>query len=149
VFFSFRIMVAIGMLMIAIGLAGAWLWWRGRLFDTRWFLRPVGYTWPLGFIAILAGWMVTEIGRQPWVVYGVLRTSQATSPVLTSSVAISLALFVLVYCVVFGVGVLYIRRLLQKGPVPVAHGPDAALPNRPLSAAQRAARAALAAEDAP
>ena len=68
VFFSFRIMVAIGLLMIAIGLAGAWLWWRGRLFDARWFLKPVGYTWSLGFIAILAGWMVTEIGRQPWVV---------------------------------------------------------------------------------
>jgi cytochrome d ubiquinol oxidase subunit I len=144
VFFSFRIMVAIGMLMIAIGFVGAWLWWRGRLFDTRWFLKPVGYTWSFGFIAILAGWMVTEIGRQPWLVHGVLRTAQATSPVLTSTVAISLALFVLVYCVVFGVGVLYIRRLLQKGPTPTAHGPDQALPSRPLSAAQLAAREALA-----
>jgi cytochrome d ubiquinol oxidase subunit I len=75
----------------------------------------------------------------------VLRTAEATSPVLTSSVAVSLALFVGVYCVVFGMGVLYIRRLLQKGPVPVAHGPDdGALPNRPLAAAQRAAREALA-----
>jgi cytochrome d ubiquinol oxidase subunit I len=140
-------MVAIGLLMIAIGLTGAWLWWRGRLFDARWFLRPVGYTWSLGFIAILAGWMVTEIGRQPWVVYGVLRTAQATSPILTSTVAISLALFVLVYCVVFGVGVLYIRRLLQKGPTPTAHAPDSSLPNRPLAAAQRAAREALAKVD--
>jgi len=148
VFFSFRIMVGIGLAMIAIGLVGAWLWWRGRLFDTRWFLKPVGYTWSLGFIAILAGWMVTEIGRQPWVVHGVLRTAEATSPVLTSTVAISLALFVLVYCVVFGMGVLYIRRLLQKGPTPAAHGPDGALPSRPLAAAQRAAREALA-EGAP
>jgi cytochrome d ubiquinol oxidase subunit I len=137
-------MVAIGLAMIAIGFVGAWLWWRGRLFEARWFLKPVGYTWSLGFIAILAGWMVTEIGRQPWVVHGVLRTAEATSPVLTSTVAISLALFVLVYCVVFGMGVLYIRRLLQKGPTPTAHGPDEALPNRPLSAAQRAAREALA-----
>jgi cytochrome d ubiquinol oxidase subunit I len=145
VFFSFRIMVGIGMAMIAIGLVGAWLWWRGRLFDARWYLRPVGYTWWFGFVAILAGWMVTEIGRQPWVIHGVLRTGEATSPVLTSSVAVSLALFVGVYCVVFGMGVLYIRRLLQKGPVPVAHGPDdGALPNRPLAAAQRAAREALA-----
>ena len=144
VFFSFRIMVAIGLLMIAIGFVGAWLWWRGRLFDTRWFLKPVGYTWSLGFIAILAGWMVTEIGRQPWVVYGVLRTAQATSPILTSTVAISLALFVFVYCVVFGMGVLYIRRLLQKGPTPTTHEPDQSLPNRPLAAAQRAAREALA-----
>ena len=144
VFFSFRIMVGIGLMMIAIGLLGAWLWWRGRLFDSRWFLRPVGYTWSFGFIAILAGWMVTEIGRQPWVIYGVLRTSQATSPILTSMVAISLALFVLVYCVVFGVGVLYIRRMLQKGPTPTVHAPDQALPSRPLAAAQRAAREALA-----
>jgi len=143
VFFSFRIMVAIGMLMIAIGLVGAWLWWRGRLFEARWFLQPVGYTWSLGFIAILAGWMVTEIGRQPWLVHGVLRTAHGVSPVLTSTVAISLALFVLVYCVVFGVGVLYIRRLLQKGPTPISHAPDQALPSRPLSAAQQAAREAL------
>ena len=143
VFWSFRIMVAGGMLMIAIGLVGAWLWWRGRLFDSHWYLRPVGYTWWLGFISILAGWMVTEIGRQPWVVHGVLRTAQATSPVLTSTVATSLALFVLVYCVVFSVGVLYIRRLLQKGPTPISHAPGEALPSRPLSAAQQATREAL------
>ena len=149
VFFAFRVMVGIGLLMIAIGLVGAWLWWRGRLFDTRWFLRPVGYAWSLGFLAILAGWMVTEIGRQPWLVHGVLRTAQATSPVLTSTVAISLALFVCVYCVVFGTGVLYIRRLLQKGPAPVPHDPASALPNRPLSAAQQATRDALASGGAP
>jgi cytochrome bd ubiquinol oxidase subunit I len=144
VFWSFRLMVAIGMAMIAIGLIGAWLWWRGRLFESRWYLKPVGYTWSFGFIAILAGWMVTEIGRQPWVVHGVLRTRDATSPILTANVAISLALFVLVYSVVFSVGALYIRRLLQKGPTPTSHAPDEALPNRPLSAAQKSAREALA-----
>ena len=149
VFFSFRLMVGIGLVMILIGLVGAWLWWRGRLFDARWYLKPVGYGWSLGFIAILAGWMVTEIGRQPWVVQGVLRTAQATSPVLTANVAVSLALFVLVYCVVFGVGVLYIRRLLQKGPAPASHAADAGLPNRPLSAAREAAREALAGGGAP
>jgi cytochrome d ubiquinol oxidase subunit I len=74
----------------------------------------------------------------------VLRTADATSPVLASTVAISLALFVFVYCVVFGVGVLYIRRLLQKGPTPTAHAPDPSLPNRPLAAAQQAAREAMA-----
>jgi len=146
VFVSFRIMVGIGMIMIALGLVGAWLWWRGRLFDTRWYLKAAGQAWSLGFIAILAGWMVTEIGRQPWLVHGVLRTAQATSPVLTSTVAVSLALFVLVYCVVFGVGVLYIRRMLQKGPTPTLHAPEPALPSRLLSAAQRAAREALAGE---
>ena len=144
VFVSFRIMVGIGMVMIALGLAGAWLWWRGRLFDTRWYLKAAGLSWSLGFIAILAGWMVTEIGRQPWLVHGVLRTAQATSPVLTSTVAVSLALFVLVYCVVFGVGVLYIRRMLQKGPTPKLHAAEPALPSRPLSAAQRAAHEVMA-----
>jgi cytochrome d ubiquinol oxidase subunit I len=144
VFWSFRVMVAVGMAMIAIGLVGAWLWWRGRLFEARWYLRPVGYTWPFGFIAILAGWMVTEIGRQPWVVQGLLRTAEATSPVLGAKVAVSLAMFVVVYCVVFGVGVLYIRRLLQKGPTPAAQAPGEALPNRPLGAAQEAAREAIA-----
>jgi cytochrome d ubiquinol oxidase subunit I len=147
VFVSFRIMVGIGMLMIGIGLAGAWLWWRGKLFDTRWYLQAVGQCWSLGFLAILAGWMVTEIGRQPWLVYGVLRTAQATSPVLTSTVAVSLALFVLVYCVVFSVGVLYIRRMLQKGPTPKLHAPEPALPSRPLSGAERAVREALAGGD--
>jgi cytochrome d ubiquinol oxidase subunit I len=143
VFWTFRLMVGIGVLMMAIGLVGAWLWWRGRLFDARWYLAPVGYTWPLGFVAIIAGWMVTEIGRQPWLVHGVLRTAQATSPVAISTVAVSLALFVLVYCVVFSVGVLYVRRLLQKGPTPVSHAPEEALPSRPLAAAQRAAHEAI------
>ncbi len=144
VFWSFRLMVAIGLAMIAIGLAGAWLWWRGRLFDARGFLRPVGHAWPLGFIAILAGWMVTEIGRQPWVVQGVLRTAEATSPVVGAKVAVSLALFVTVYSVVFSVGVLYIRRLLQKGPTPISRAPAETLPSRPLGAAQDAAREAMA-----
>lgn len=136
VFFAFRLMLAIGFVMIAIGLIGAFLWWRKRLFTAGWFLKPVGYCWPLGFIAILAGWMVTEIGRQPWVAYGILRTKDAVSPVAASSVAISLALFVLVYGVVFSIGVLYVYRMLRKGPAPLPpeiHG----VPNRPLSAAQK------------
>jgi cytochrome d ubiquinol oxidase subunit I len=136
VFFAFRLMLAIGFAMIAIGLIGSVLWWRKRLFEADWFLRPVGYCWPLGFIAILSGWMVTEIGRQPWIAYGILRTKDAVSPVAASSVAISLALFVLVYGIVFSIGVLYVYRMLRKGPAPVPqeiHG----VPNRPLSAAQK------------
>jgi cytochrome d ubiquinol oxidase subunit I len=135
VFFMFRVMVGIGFLLIAIGLTGMYLWWRKRLFHTEWFLKPLGYCWPLGFMAILAGWMVTEIGRQPWVAYGILRTADATSPVTASVVAISLALFVLVYCVVFSIGVLYIARMLRKGPQIAPIEPQA-LPNRPLSAGQ-------------
>lgn len=139
VFFMFRLMAGIGMLLIAIGAIGAFLWWRKTLFTAHWFLRVAGQCWPLGFIALLAGWMVTEIGRQPWVVYGVLRTADATSPVAASTVALSLLLFVLVYCVVFSIGILYIYRMLMKGPKPVAEArpqETQPLPNRPLSAAQ-------------
>lgn len=135
VFIMFRVMVGIGLLLIAIGLTGVFLWWRKRLFTTRWFLYPLQYCWPLGFIAILAGWMVTEIGRQPWVAYGILRTAEATSPVAASTVAVSLLLFVLVYCVVFSIGVLYIYKMLGKGPKQIAPQPES-MPNRPLSAGQ-------------
>jgi cytochrome d ubiquinol oxidase subunit I len=135
IFIMFRVMVGIGLLLIAIGLTGVFLWWRKRLFATRWFLYPLRYCWPLGFIAILAGWMVTEIGRQPWVAYGILRTADATSPVAASTVAVSLLLFVLVYCVVFSIGILYIYKMLGKGPKQIAPQPES-MPNRPLSAGQ-------------
>jgi cytochrome d ubiquinol oxidase subunit I len=141
VFFMFRVMVGIGLLLIAIGAIGALLWWRKRLFQTGWFLKPVRYCWPLGFIAILAGWMVTEIGRQPWIAYGILRTADASSPVAAATVAASLALFVLVYCTVFSIGILYIRKMIRKGPaVAATPEPDDGLPNRPLSAAQNASK---------
>jgi cytochrome d ubiquinol oxidase subunit I len=134
VFFSFRLMVGLGFLMIAIGITGVILWWRKRLFEATWFLKPLTYCWPLGFIALLAGWMVTEIGRQPWIAYGVLRTSDAVSPVTAASVATSLVLFILVYCVVFSIGIRYINQMINKGPKDTAGAPEA-LPNRPLSAA--------------
>ena len=132
VFFSFRLMLAIGLLMIAIGAVGALLWWRGKLFGAHRYLAFVARCWPLGFIAILAGWMVTEIGRQPWVAYGLLRTADAVSPVSASTVASSLALFVLVYVVVFTTGILYVYRMLAKGPKGIPESVHA-LPNRPLS----------------
>lgn len=141
VFFSFRLMVGLGFLMVAIGLIGVFLWWRGKLYDARWFLKPLTYSWPLGFIALLAGWMVTEIGRQPWIAYGVLRTADAVSPVTAASVATSLVLFVLVYFVVFSIGIWYISRMIDKGPQYVRADPEA-LPNRPLSAAQQTTKAA-------
>jgi cytochrome bd ubiquinol oxidase subunit I len=81
VFFGFRIMLAIGLFMIAAALYGAWLIGRGRLFETRWYLRVVAKTWWTGFVAVIAGWVVTESGRQPWVVHGVLRTADARAPV--------------------------------------------------------------------
>jgi cytochrome d ubiquinol oxidase subunit I len=139
VFFSFRLMVALGTAMIALGLVGAWLWQRGRVFDTRWYLQLAAHSWWMGFVAILAGWMVTEIGRQPWIAWGILRTRDAASPVAAEAVALSLALIVATYTVVFSIGIWYIRKLIQKGPVPALLEPPAGVPNRPLSAAQRAA----------
>lgn len=143
VFFAFRVMVGLGVLMIGIGAVGAFLWWRGRLFETQWYLKALTYTWPMGFIAILAGWWVTETGRQPYVVHGILRTVDAVSPVAFGAVLTSLILFVLIYTSVFSMGILYINRLINKGPS--GHGDDTpdALPSRPLSTAQEAVQEAL------
>jgi len=143
VFFAFRIMVGLGFVMIAIGLVGAWLWLRGALFDARWYLRPVRYVWSFGFIAILAGWLVTETGRQPWIATNILRTIDAASPVAYSSVLITLILFVVIYVSVFSMGIYYINRLIERGPVGPAIEPQGALPSRPLSAASDAARDAI------
>jgi cytochrome d ubiquinol oxidase subunit I len=143
IFFAFRLMVGIGLALIAIGLVGAVLWWRGSLFTTRWYLHIVARAWWLGFIAILAGWLTTESGRQPYVAYGILRTDHALSPVSAATVATSLTLFVLVYCLLFSIGIYYIHRLIWSGPkgeavnpVPLPEG----LPNRPLSLGEAPAR---------
>lgn len=143
VFFAFRVMVGIGMLMIGIGIFGAYLWLRGRLFERGWYLWAVSYSWPLGFIAILAGWWVTETGRQPYLVYGVLRTADAVSPVSFWPVLTSLVLFVIVYTVVFSMGTLLINKLIEKGPEGAAVEEEGGLPSRPLSAAEEGAREAL------
>ena len=116
VFWSFRIMIGIGMLMIATGLLALVLYFRKRLFDTTWFQYWCMALTPAGFIAVLAGWFVTEIGRQPYVVYGLLKTADATSPVSASPIAISLLAFVVVYGLVFGAGSYYILKLIAKGP---------------------------------
>jgi cytochrome bd ubiquinol oxidase subunit I len=143
VFVAFRLMVGLGVLMITIGMVGAWLWLRGRLFETQWYLRTVQYAWPLGFLAILAGWYVTEMGRQPWVAYGILRTADASSPVAFSAVLFGLILFVLVYGVVFSMGIYYINRLINHGPSGAAAEAPDALPSRPLMAANEAAGEAM------
>jgi cytochrome bd ubiquinol oxidase subunit I len=143
IFFAFRLMVAIGVTLIAMGLTGAVLWWRKKLFTTNWYLHIVARTWPLGFIAILAGWLTTESGRQPYIAYGILRTADALSPVSPATVATSLVLFVLVYCVVFSIGIYYIHKLIWSGPKGAALKPTTlpeGLPNRPLSVADLATR---------
>ena len=116
VFWSFRIMVGIGMLMILTGVMALVLHLRKRLFTTPWFQYWCMALTPSGFIAVLAGWFVTEIGRQPYIIYGVMRTAEAASPVGSHPIALSLAAFVVTYGVVFGAGVYYIARLIAKGP---------------------------------
>jgi len=116
VFWSFRIMVGIGMLMILTGVMALVLHLRKRLFTTPWFQYWCMALTPSGFIAVLAGWFVTEIGRQPYIIYGVMRTAEAASPVGSQPIALSLAAFIVTYGVVFGAGVYYIARLIAKGP---------------------------------
>ena len=116
VFWCFRIMVGLGLLMVALGLASAVQFVRGRLFESGWLHLCWIAMMPSGFVALLAGWFVTEIGRQPWVVYGVLRTAEAASPAVTGpQVAWSLLAFVVLYTAVFGAGSYYILRLIGQG----------------------------------
>jgi cytochrome d ubiquinol oxidase subunit I len=142
VFFAFRLMVGIGLILIALGLTGAMLWARKRLFTTGWYLHVATYCWPLGFIAILAGWLTTETGRQPYLAYGILRTDQSLSPVSSSTVATSLTAFVLVYCVVFSIGIYFIRKLITDGPKGAAEMPPEAQGSRPLAVVGEASREA-------
>ena len=117
-----------------------WLWWRGRLFATRWYLWPAQHAWWIGFVAVICGWIVTETGRQPWVAYGVLRTADAVSPVAANTVATTLVLFVLVYGVVFAMGIYYINRLIARGPNGAAIEP-AGTATRSAAAVRRGAGA--------
>jgi cytochrome d ubiquinol oxidase subunit I len=115
-FWAFRIMVGLGMAMIGLGLWGAWLWWRGTLDGSSLFQRFAVLMGPSGFVAVLAGWVAAEVGRQPWVVYGALRTAEAVSPVAAGQVGASLLVFMIVYAIVFTAGALYILRLMARGP---------------------------------
>jgi len=116
VFWAFRIMVGLGVLMLTTGIIAIVLYFKKRLFDSRWFQYWCMALTPAGFITVLAGWFVTEVGRQPWIVQGLMRTQDATSPVIGTSIAISLAAFVIVYVFVFGAGSYYILRLIGNGP---------------------------------
>ncbi len=141
VFWSFRVMVGLGMLMLVLGLASAWLRWRGSFYQHRWFLRFASWMGPSGLIAILAGWYTTEIGRQPWVVYGVMRTKDAVSNHSAPVLSATLIAFIVMYFAVFGTGVSYMLKLIAKGPAesddtqPPHEAGQSARPARPLSAA--------------
>ena len=135
VFFAFRVMIGLGLFMIAAALFGAFLWWRGSLFETRWYLKIMAQCWWVGFIAVLAGWVTTEVGRQPWVVQGILRTADASSPVPGESVALTLALFIIAYGVVFSFGIYYINRLIARGMGEPVGEAGEHFPTNPISAA--------------
>ena len=124
VFWSFRIMVGLGVLMILMAVLGAWLRKTDKFYDSVWLHRFALYMGPSGFIALLAGWFTTEVGRQPWVVYGVLRTKDTLSPVSAEQVGLTLIIFVMVYFIVFGVGIFYMLKLMRKGPEFKHSGPN-------------------------
>ena len=118
VFYAFRIMVGLGMAMLLLTLASLWAWKRKTLFTSRWLLDGWRLLAPSGFIALLAGWYVVEIGRQPYVVYGLLRTADAVSPnIVAAAVLSSLIVYAAAYAFVFGAGIWYLQKLLRKGPV--------------------------------
>lgn len=120
-FFAFRIMVGIGLLMLVVVLVGTAMRVRGRLFENRTFLRLCTWVAPLGFVAVLAGWTTTEVGRQPWTVYGLLRTADSVSPSLTGTdVLLSLAGYMVAYLIMFPAGLLLMARIVRKGPETVA-----------------------------
>jgi len=116
VFYSFRIMVGLGLVMTGIGLWSFVQRLRGRLYDTPNLLRMARLFAPAGIVAMLCGWVVTEVGRQPYTVYGLLRTADSVSPVELPAVAGSLGVFVIVYTAVFGVGVFYLLKLMREDP---------------------------------
>lgn len=117
IFWSFRVMVGLGMLMVTLSLLALWLRKRGKLYDSAWFHQFALFMGPMGYVALLAGWVTTEVGRQPWVVYGVLRTKDGLSHTVSADqVGLTLIIFVLVYMIVFGSGIYYMLRLLKQGP---------------------------------
>jgi cytochrome d ubiquinol oxidase subunit I len=143
VFWTFRLMVGLGALMLLLGLWGAWARWRNQLYKSKRLLRFVLLMGPSGLVAILAGWLTTEIGRQPWVVYGVMRTNDAVSNHSALALTTTLAVFIVMYFAVFGTGISYMIKLIARGPEEL--GPNGAQteaegalrrrPARPLSAA--------------
>ncbi|ABI57387.1 cytochrome ubiquinol oxidase subunit I [Alkalilimnicola ehrlichii MLHE-1] len=138
VFWAFRIMVGIGLLMIVMALVGAWKQWRGTLWESEKLLRGFSWMIPAPFLAVLSGWFVTEVGRMPWVVHGIMRYEEAVSPSLTGGMALfSLIGYVAVYAVVFSAGVYYVTRVVRKGPeaIEVETPSEGGHPKRPMSAA--------------
>ena len=122
VFWSFRIMIAIGFAMLGVGIWALWRRWKKSLYTDRWLQRTAVLMAPAGFVAVLAGWITTEVGRQPFTVYGLLRTSDSLAPVAAPAVATSLLAFIIVYFFVFGAGTFYLLRMMNKKPGTIKMG---------------------------
>ena len=134
-FFAFRVMVGCGLIMLALAWLGSYLSLKGRIENNRPLLWLTFVSFPLPFIAILTGWFTAEVGRQPWTVYGLLRTADAVTPFLTTrAAAISLIVYCAVYSFIFAFGIVFIYRLLRAGPVVQRILPSStATPKRPMS----------------
>lgn len=115
-FFSFRVMVGLGFLMLGVGLWSLWQRYQHKLYEDQWLHRVVIIMGPSGFLAVLAGWYTTETGRQPFTIYGLMRTADSISPVDAPAVGASLIAFIIVYFFVFGAGVFYLFRLMRRTP---------------------------------
>jgi cytochrome d ubiquinol oxidase subunit I len=135
-FFAFRLMVGIGLLMLALVALSWWLRLKGDLYDSPWFLKACIAVAPLGFIAVLAGWTTTEVGRQPWIVYGLMRTADSVPPSLTGAdVLASLLGYMAVYLIIFPAGFFVMWRIARKGPAAAeAYAPiESGRPSRPIT----------------
>jgi cytochrome bd ubiquinol oxidase subunit I len=140
-FFAFRIMVGMGLIMVAVSWFGTLLRMLGRLETTRWFLWAALLSFPSGFVAVLAGWFTAEVGRQPWVIYGLLRTKEAVTPsITTNDVMLSLIGYIAVYAVIYSFGLYYIYRLLRDGPADELTRPDTLTPAQPITVALQSNR---------
>jgi cytochrome d ubiquinol oxidase subunit I len=129
-FWSFRIMVGLGLLMVAMGLWSLGARLRGRLYESHWLHRLALLMGPAGIVAVLAGWTTTEVGRQPYTIFGLLRTAESASPLAYPAVAASLTAFVIVYFFVFGMGIWFILKLMGHEPHPGESGPSRGSPTR-------------------
>jgi cytochrome d ubiquinol oxidase subunit I len=145
-FWSFRVMVGLGLLILALGLTSLWMRWRGTLYQSRLLHVFAMVMGPAGFIAVLAGWITTETGRQPFTVFGLLRTADSASPLAAPAVASSLIAFAIGYFTVFAAGAVYILRLMAIPPKQGEEGPRGDMPAR---AAGITPASGVAAEGAP
>jgi cytochrome d ubiquinol oxidase subunit I len=116
VFYSFKLMLIIGMTMFTLAVISLWLRWHGRLYSARWFLRALVVMTPSGVVATLGGWYTAEIGRQPWVITGLMRTADAVSPVPATTLLSTLIAFACVYAVFIGAFLVFTLRLIRRGP---------------------------------